>query len=44
MLKKAGVERTSSACPMGCGTFVSNGGGPLIAHLGHCKGSRKSVR
>lgn len=44
MLKKMGIERTSGACPWGCGAFVSNGGGPLIAHLGQCKGPKKSVR
>lgn len=43
-LKKLGVERTSGACPWGCGRQIPNGGGPLVAHLGHCRGSRKGVK
>lgn len=42
-LKKHGIVRGSGACPWGCGRQVTNGGGPLIAHLGQCKGkTRKS--
>lgn len=37
-LKKLGVSRNSGACPLGCGAHIANGGGPLIAHLGQCKG------
>lgn len=37
-LKKLGIQRNSGACPWGCGMHVANGGGPLIAHLGQCKG------
>jgi hypothetical protein len=37
-LKKRGVRRTTSQCPWGCGRAISNGGGPLIAHLGTCRG------
>lgn len=44
MLKKIGMERNSGACPWGCGHFVANGGGPLIAHLGQCKGPSKGRR
>ncbi len=43
-LKKLGVERNSGACPWGCGRTIPNGGGPLIAHLGQCKGRPKAVR
>jgi hypothetical protein len=44
MLKKMGVERNSGACPWGCGAHVSNGGGPLVSHLGVCKGPSKGKR
>ena len=37
-LKKHKTERTSSRCPWGCGRSIPNGGGPLVAHLGACKG------
>lgn len=43
-LKKHKVERTSSRCPWGCGAFIPNGGGPLVSHLGQCKGRRKKVK
>lgn len=38
-LKAHGVERTSGACPWGCGRYVSNGGPALLAHLTTCIGS-----
>lgn len=38
-LKKHKVERRTGKCPWGCGYPVPIGGGPLIAHLGQCKGS-----
>lgn len=41
MLKAKGVKRTTGACPWGCGRQIENGGGPLVAHLGRCKGSSK---
>jgi len=40
-LKKRGIERSSSLCPMGCGRLIPNGGGPLVIHLGQCKGRSK---
>jgi hypothetical protein len=40
-LKERGIERTNSACPWGCGRLIPNGGGPLVAHLGQCKGRSK---
>lgn len=43
-LKDRGIERTSSACPMGCGRQVTNGGNNLVIHLGSCKGRPKAVR
>lgn len=43
-LKKHKVERNSSRCPWGCGHSIPNGGGPLISHLGQCKGRRKKVK
>lgn len=38
-LKKLKMERKSGACPWGCGHLIANGGGPLVAHLGQCKGA-----
>lgn len=43
MLKEQGVERTTGACPWGCGRSIPNGGGPLVAHLGQCRGRSKAV-
>lgn len=43
-LKDRGIERTSGACPWGCGRLIHNGGGALLTHLGQCKGRRKAVR
>lgn len=43
-LKKLGIVRNSGRCPWGCGQSVANGGGPLIAHLGQCRGRRKVVK
>lgn len=43
-LKKRGITRSTGACPWGCGRPVANGGGALVAHLGHCKGSPKAAR
>jgi hypothetical protein len=43
-LKERGVSRESGACPWGCGRLISNGGGPLISHLGQCKGPQKKVK
>lgn len=43
-LKDRGIERTSGACPMGCGRQVTNGGNNLVIHLGSCKGRPKAVR
>lgn len=43
-LKERGVERTSGACPWGCGRQVANGGSPLLIHLNTCKGRPKAVR
>lgn len=43
-LKKLGVTRNSGACPWGCGAHIANGGGPLIAHLGQCKGGGAARR
>ena len=44
MLKKLGVIRTTGQCPWGCGRSIPNGGGPLVAHLGRCKGPQKGTR
>lgn len=41
-LKKLGVSRNSGACPWGCGAHISNGSGPLVAHLGVCHGPSRS--
>lgn len=38
-LKERGIERTSGACPWGCGRLVTNGGNGLLIHLNTCKGS-----
>ena len=43
-LKKLGIERTTGACPWGCGRQIRNGGAHLMAHLNTCKGSPKAVR
>lgn len=43
-LKEKGASRDSGKCPWGCGRLIPNGGGPLISHLGTCKGSRKKVK
>lgn len=43
-LKKRGAERTTGRCPWGCGRAIANGGGPLLSHLGQCKGRPKAVR
>lgn len=40
-LKEWGVERTSGACPWGCGASISNGGTHLLGHLNTCKGPGK---
>lgn len=42
-LKRRGIQRSTSKCPWGCGYPVPNGGGPLISHLGQCKGRPKKV-
>lgn len=42
MLKKQGVTRSTGACPWGCGRQIPNGGGPLVSHLGRCKGANKT--
>lgn len=42
-LKKKGIQRTSGACPWGCGRQITNGGGHLVTHLGTCKGRSKRV-
>jgi hypothetical protein len=39
-MKDMGIRRTSGSCPMGCGAQISNGGNPLISHLGRCVGKR----
>jgi hypothetical protein len=43
-LKERGIERTSGACPWGCGRLITNGGTPLLLHLNTCHGSPKKVR
>jgi hypothetical protein len=43
-LKKHQVERTSGACPWGCGRQVLNGGPPLLVHLNFCTGSQRQDR
>lgn len=43
-LKKKGERRTTGACPWGCGHNIPNGGGPLIAHLGQCRGKTRRNR
>lgn len=40
-LKDLKVKRTTGQCPWGCGRAISNGGGALLSHLGHCKGKSK---
>lgn len=40
LMKKLGIKRTTSMCPMGCGSKIHNGGNHLIAHLGNCRGPR----
>lgn len=40
-LKKLGVERTSGACPWGCGRSINNGGQHLLVHLNTCRGPVK---
>lgn len=42
-LKKKGVQRTTGKCPWGCGRPIAIGGGPLIAHLGQCRGRSKAA-
>lgn len=42
MLKARGITRKTGACPWGCGRQIENGGGPLIAHLGRCRGANKT--
>lgn len=42
-LKKHHVERTSGACPWGCGRLVTNGGGGLMQHLNVCRGKRSVI-
>lgn len=42
-LKERRTTRDSGKCPWGCGRLISNGGGPLIAHLGQCRGGKKQV-
>lgn len=37
-MKSLGIRRTTSQCPMGCGTKVANGGQALVSHLGRCSG------
>ncbi|HEY6020736.1 MAG TPA: hypothetical protein VIY48_12820 [Candidatus Paceibacterota bacterium] len=44
MLKKLGVTRTTGQCPWGCGRSIPNGGGPLVSHLGRCKGPQHNKR
>lgn len=44
MLKSRGITRSSGACPWGCGRSITNGGGPLLAHLGQCQGPTRGVR
>lgn len=41
-LKAHQVERTSGACPWGCGRMVANGGQALMAHLNVCHGSPRN--
>lgn len=43
-LKDHGVERTSGACPWGCGHQVPNGGPALMVHLTRCHGSPRADR
>lgn len=42
MLKRIGAKRTTGACPWHCGRQIPIGGGPLVAHLGHCRGPKKA--
>jgi hypothetical protein len=37
-MKERGIRRTTSMCPWGCGSSIPIGGGPLISHLGRCRG------
>lgn len=39
-MKEMGVRRKTSACPMGCGAQIPNGGQALISHLGRCSGKK----
>lgn len=41
-LKDRQIERTTGACPWGCGRPVANGGGALLAHLTRCQGSPRA--
>lgn len=43
-LKAHGIERTTGMCPRGCGRAIAIGGPALVAHLGHCDGSRRYDR
>lgn len=43
-LKDRKITRESSKCPWGCGRSIPNGGGPLVVHLGQCKGSPRKVK
>jgi hypothetical protein len=40
-MKEMGIRRTTSACPMGCGAQIKNGGQWLISHLGRCTGKKR---
>lgn len=42
-LKKMGVRRTTGNCPM-CHSLTGLGGGPLMIHLGQCRGRPKVWR
>jgi len=43
-LKERYIERTTGACPWGCGRQLANGGQHLLVHLNTCKGSSKKAR
>lgn len=43
-LKAHQIERTSGACPWGCGHQVPNGGPALMNHLNMCHGSPRHDR
>jgi len=38
------VERTSGACPWGCGAQIKNGGQALSGHLGKCRGPFRGTK